>query len=239
MTKTSIALTIGALAIWAAGTAAEVETVWRGLIVLPEQRCSPYVSDEYDYSQNLEMAVVSELGGVYAPYSDHWLTSRRQTDIEHIVARSEAHDSGLCARSAAERRAFANDLANLTLALPAVNRQSKGARDAAEWQPDHNACWFAARVVEVRRRWRLTIDAAEARALEATLAGCTSTELRREHASAAAQPRGHRPAASRGRLTCREAWALGIAPVHRGDPHYPRVVDGDGDGIACERPPRR
>ena len=216
-----------------------MQAVWRGIVVQAEQRCSAYISDEYGYSQNLELAVISELGGIYAPYSDYWLASRRQTDIEHIVARSEAHDSGLCARSPAERRAFANDLANITLAVPAINRHAKGARDAGEWQPENNACWFAARVVEVRRRWRLTIDIAEARALDATLAGCRSTELVREHASATAQPRGQTPIPSGGRLTCRQAWALGIAPVHRGDPLYHRLVDGDGDGIACERPPRR
>ena len=102
--------------------------------------------------------------------------SKGDTDIEHLVARSEAHDSGLCRADAATRRAFSRDLLNLTLASPRVNRQ-KGAKDAAEWQPDTNQCWFAQTVVDVRRAYRLTIDRREAAALDRILVGCSSTEM--------------------------------------------------------------
>ena len=98
--------------------------------------------------------------------------SKGDTDIEHLVARSEAHDSGLCRADAATRRAFSRDLLNLTLASPRVNRQ-KGAKDAAEWQPDTNQCWFAQTVVDVRRAYRLTIDRREAAALDRILVGCS------------------------------------------------------------------
>ena len=47
-----------------------------------------------------------------------WFASPRDTDIEHIVARSEAHDSGLCAADAASQRRFASDLLNLTWRVP-------------------------------------------------------------------------------------------------------------------------
>ena len=67
----------------------------------------------------------------------------RETDIEHIVATSEAHDSGLCARDRPTRTRFAQDLRNLTLASPRVNRREKRAKDAAEWLPVRNRCWFA------------------------------------------------------------------------------------------------
>ena len=63
-----------------------------------------------------------------------------------MVARSEAHDSGLCAADLATRHRFATDLLNLTLAGPRVNRYEKVDRDAAEWLPAQNRCWFAARV---------------------------------------------------------------------------------------------
>jgi hypothetical protein len=33
---------------------------------------------------------------------------------------------------------------------------------------------------------------------------------------------------------CREAWAAGAAPIHRGEPGYRPEMDGDDDGIACE-----
>ena len=89
----------------------------------------------------------------YGPCTGTWFESTSQTDIEHIIARSEAHDSGLCAAGAATKRQFASDLLNLTLASPSVNRSQKSGKDAAEWLPDLNQCWFASRVVEVRQRY--------------------------------------------------------------------------------------
>ena len=63
-------------------------------------------------------------------------------DIEHIVARSEAHDSGLCGRDGNTKRAFARDLLNLTLASPSVNRHQKVDKDLAQWLPALNQCWY-------------------------------------------------------------------------------------------------
>ena len=37
-----------------------------------------------------------------------------------------------------------------------------------------------------------------------------------------------------GRITCAEARAHGIAPVHRGHPAYEYMRDTDGDGVVCE-----
>ena len=58
-----------------------------------------------------------------------------------------------------------------------MNRNQKGAKDAAEWQPDANQCWFAQIVVAVRLAYQLTIDRREADALDGILAGCSSTEM--------------------------------------------------------------
>ena len=106
---------------------------------------------------------------MYGPYTGRYYASRRETDIEHMVAASEAHDSGLCAADAATKRRFAGDLLNLTLAVPAVNRHQKSGKDAGEWMPRMNRCWFAGRVVAVKRKYGLTVDAREARALEGVL----------------------------------------------------------------------
>ena len=62
----------------------------------------------------------------------------------------------------------ADDHDNLTLAVAAVNR-SKGARDAAEWQPDYNAAWMANRVVEAERQYDLSVNPLERDALERML----------------------------------------------------------------------
>ena len=53
---------------------------------------------------------------------------------------------------------FARDLLNLTLASPSLNRSQKGDKDAAEWMPDQNRCWFAQTIVDVRLMYGLTID---------------------------------------------------------------------------------
>ena len=150
---------------------------WRGLTVAAEHRCSPYRSDEYAYPQAVEDDIIQRLGGLFSPYTGEVFDSKGDTDIEHVVARSEAHDSGLCRADAATRRAFSRDLLNLTLTSPRVNRNQKGAKDAAEWQPDTNQCWFAQTVVDVRRAYRLTIDRREAAALDRILVGCSSTEM--------------------------------------------------------------
>ena len=170
-------------------------------------------------------------------------------DIEHMIARSEAHDSGLCAADLATRRRFATDLRNLTLAGPRVNRYEKVDRDAAEWLPAQNRCWFAARVIAVRQRYGLTIDRREADALDQVLAGCASTELitfARGDVPATVAPAVRVPEAiaawddnRNGRVSCAEARAHGIAPVTRDHPAYPFMRDGDGDGVVCESSGRR
>ena len=153
---------------------------WRGLRVVDEDRCSRYDSDDYSYPQAVEAQVVDGLGGIYSPYTCETFDSTRETDIEHIVARSEAHDSGLCGAVTPARERFARDLRNLTLASPELNRDDKGAKDAAEWLPERNRCWFARTVVDVRLAYGLTIDRREAEVLERILSGCASTAIRCE-----------------------------------------------------------
>ena len=192
----------------------------------------------------MEGRIVAELGGVYGPYTGRWFESTSDTDIEHVVARSEAHDSGLCSADLATRRRFATDLLNLTLAGPRVNRYEKVDRDAAEWLPAQNHCWFAARVIAVRQRYGLTIDRREAGALDQVLAGCASVDLimfARGEVPATAAPAVSVPEAiaawddnRNGRVSCAEARAHGIAPVTRDHPAYPFMRDGDGDGVVCE-----
>ena len=114
LVKTTIASTIIAAVVCASPASAET---YRGITVAPEHRCAPYHPDDYPYPQSVEAQIVADLGGaIYGPYTGTYFRSTRDMDIEHIVARSEAHDSGLCAESAAVKAAFARDLLNLTLA---------------------------------------------------------------------------------------------------------------------------
>ena len=219
---------------------------WRGLLVAPEDRCSPYDSDDYPYNQSVENRIVEATNGlIFGPYTGTNFEDTRQTDIEHIVARSEAHDSGLCAADAETKKRFSSDLLNLTLASPEVNRHQKSGKDAAEWLPDLNQCWFAGRVVQVRQEYELTIDETEAAALETVLSGCSSVDMVISDTSASPPTATPYPTPvadalamyddnGNGRITCAEARAHGIAPVRADHPAYPYMNDGDGDGVVCE-----
>ena len=149
------------------------------ITIEPEDRCSPYIRGNYNYPQSVEDAIIARMGGrIYSPYTGESFSSKRETDIEHIVAVSEAHDSGLCAAGAATRRAFARDLENLTLASPALNRYQKVAKDVAEWLPAQNQCWFVARVVAIKKKYGLSMDAREAAAPLNVLADCVDLEMK-------------------------------------------------------------
>ena len=231
---------------------AQPSNLWRGITIAPENRCSPYDSDEYRYSPSVEPRIVDAQGGIYGPYTGTWFATIRETDIEHIVARSEAHDSGLCAAGPATWSEFSSDLLNLTLASPSVNRHQKSANDVAEWLPDLNQCWYVDRTLQVRREYGLTIDRAEADAADRILAGCQSTDMvvLAPGASTTATPTRAVPATpipgpdvdalplwddnGNGRITCAEARAHGIAPVRRGHPAYQYMRDADDDGVVCE-----
>ena len=237
-----------ALAAWAFAASAET---YRGIEIAPERRCAPYDRSDYRYSQSLEPRIVASIGRVYGPYTGRCFDNTGETDIEHMVATSEAHDSGLCAATARVKAAFASDLLNLTLASPSVNRYRKSGRDVAEWTPALNACWFVARTLDVRRKYGLTIDRAEAAAAEAVLKDCDTTEMEIVACGPAFPAAPWPPAAhdgpvgevdalalwddnGNGRITCAEARRHGIAPVPRGHPAYRYMRDGDGDGVVCE-----
>jgi hypothetical protein len=254
--RTSRAILATACSLWGVGSA--VAETWRGIDVAPERRCSHYDASDYPYPQSVEAKIVNDLGGVWGPYTGRTFSNTGETDIEHMVAKSEAHDSGLCSASAATRRQFATDLLNLTLASPTVNRHQKRGRDAAEWLPDENQCWFADRVVRVRQKYGLTIDRTEARALDRVLNSCTSTALIRGGGSGSSSQSYTSPPAPRrsspspqhrevgssalqkyddndnGRITCAEARSHGIAPVRSSHPAYRYMNDRDHDGVVCE-----
>ena len=218
---------------------------YRGVRIAPENRCTPYERSDYPYLQSVEDRIISSLGKIYGPYTERCFASKRDTDIEHIVATSEAHDSGMCGMSDSVKKAFATDLLNLTLASATVNRYQKSGKDVAEWRPDKNACWFVARTLEVRRKYNLTIDRREVNAVEAILSQCADTDMNVVQCSTlvstqSASAPSDDPVLEQfddnrnGRITCAEARKHGITPVKRDHPAYKYMSDGDGDGVVCE-----
>ena len=245
----------------AALEAAAASANWlAGIPIRDEDRCTPYESDDYRYPQALEAQIMAEMDGAfYSPYTGETFNWADEVDIEHIVARSEAHDSGLCAADIFTRLAFASDPLNLTFASPELNRDEKVAKDVAEWLPAMNSCWFVNRVVAVKRRYGLSMDPREAQAALAVLESCPSFAMiyqaSPETGSASTSEDTTAPAATgsqgsdsqagvdalslyddndNGRITCAEARAHGIAPVRSGHPAYEYMNDSDKDGVVCE-----
>ena len=147
------------------------------LDLAPERARAGYERPTTNRYQRHERTVYRELGMDRTPYTctaiGGDLTS---VDVEHIVALAEAHDSGL---APAQMLAFSGDPLNLTVAMPRENRIAKSAKDASDYLPPSNRCWFAGRVLDVKSRWGLTVDAAEARALIGALAGCDTRTIQR------------------------------------------------------------
>ncbi len=174
MKKTFLA---GALCLLSFASLHAQECSWRGISIAPEDRCTEYVRDDYRYSQSVEQKIIDAQGDtICSPYTEKCFESPKETQIEHIVALSEAHDSGLCAASDARKRQFASALINLTLASPEVNREKSG-KDAAEWLPELNRCWFAAQILAIRLTYVLTIDMHEAAALDDVITECAWPEV--------------------------------------------------------------
>ena len=153
---------------------------WRGLVVEEERDCSEYDGREYAYTEALEGRIQEEIGqspdgGWYGQYEARTFRSE-ESQIEHVVARHEAHLSGMCGRTAAEKAAFANDLNNIALAGGVLNRE-KSDRDAGTWAPPHGRCWYARTVVFVKQTHRLSVDPRERDGLERMIGECVASRV--------------------------------------------------------------
>jgi hypothetical protein len=109
-----------------------------------------------------------------------WTNPVQELQIDHVVALSEAWDSGAWAWTKAQRKRYANDLGfawTLEAVTGSVN-QSKGDRDPVDWLPEHHVCKYARHWVAIKYRWKLSIDPAEQAALAGILTGdCGALEL--------------------------------------------------------------
>ena len=110
------------------------------------------------------------------------------------------------------------------------------------------ACSLPNQVVQVKRKYNLSMDQAEASKAQQVLATCVSTAMQFTAAGAAPPPTAApTPAPAQGgnalelydtngngRITCAEAREHGIAPVPRGHPAYQYMNDRDNNGVVCE-----
>ena len=114
-------------------------------------------------------------GKWYSYYDGLTFTKASQIQIDHLVPLEQAWVSGASAWSAKDRQNYANDLAfapGLVGVSVHMNEQ-KGAQDPAHWLPPRAAalCTYAIQWVEIKYRWRLSMDVAERNALAKILSG--------------------------------------------------------------------
>jgi hypothetical protein len=138
---------------------------------------------EVEYRPGTQSCVVQ--GGMFSdPYSGHTFRFQRGQDtsddvqIDHVVALSNAWQTGAQQLDVEARERFANDPLNLMATEGAVN-QSKGDGDAATWLPPARGyrCDYVARQVAVKAKYRLWVTAAERDAIAAVLSACPGQEL--------------------------------------------------------------
>lgn len=99
--------------------------------------------------------------------------SSAEVQIDHVVALSDAWQTGAQDWDDVTRRNFANDPRNLQATLGWVN-QEKGDGDAATWLPPNKPyrCTFVTRIVDIKAAYRLWVTPAERDAIAGVLAGC-------------------------------------------------------------------
>ncbi len=98
--------------------------------------------------------------------------------IDHVVALSNAWQTGAQGLSAAERKALANDPLNLIASDGPANQQKSDA-DAASWLPPNKAfrCIYVARQIAVKSRYQLWVTEPEAVAMTEVLESCPDERI--------------------------------------------------------------
>jgi hypothetical protein len=169
----------------------------------------------------------------------------REVQVDHIVALSDAWQKGAQQWDEATRRNFANDPANLQAADGSANEQKEDG-DAATWLPPNKSyrCTYVSRIVDVKAVYGLWVTQAEHDAIARILtAGCAAPEPPDGPPPPADEPvpliASPPPPADAGLPAyfpdCAAARAAGAAPIYAGQPGYRPELDGDDDGVACER----
>ena len=103
-------------------------------------------------------------------------TTSSLVQIDHIVALSNAWQTGAQQLSAEQRYEFANDPLNL-LAVDGATNSSKGDGDAATWLPPNASfrCAYVSRQVAVKAAYALWVTPAEHDAIADVLATCPAS----------------------------------------------------------------
>jgi hypothetical protein len=118
-------------------------------------------------------------GILHDPYTGtviHFTRGRRTSEavqIDHVVALSDAWQTGAQQLDESTRKDLANDPLNL-LAVDGPANQQKSDSDAASWLPANKSfrCDYVARQIAVKKKYRLWVTAAEKDAMKRVLSSC-------------------------------------------------------------------
>ena len=105
-------------------------------------------------------------------------TSSQSVQIDHVVALSNAWQTGAQALSKDQRFQLANDPLEL-LAVDGPANQEKSDGDAATWLPSNKAfrCQYVARQIAVKVKYQLWVTVAEKEAMTRVLGTCAGQKL--------------------------------------------------------------
>lgn len=105
-------------------------------------------------------------------------TTSDDVQIDHVVALSNAWQTGAQQLDGATREALANDPLEL-LAVDGAANQQKSDGDAATWLPSNKQfrCQYVARQVAVKKKYNLWVTQAEKDAIIRVLASCPGQQL--------------------------------------------------------------
>jgi hypothetical protein len=118
-------------------------------------------------------------GTLQDPYTDKTINfvrgneSSQLVQIDHVVALSNAWQTGAQQLTFDQRESLANDPLEL-LAVDGVANQQKSDGDAATWLPSNKAfrCQYVARQVAVKQKYSLWVTQPEKEAMERVLVAC-------------------------------------------------------------------
>jgi hypothetical protein len=101
-----------------------------------------------------------------------------EVQIDHVVALSNAWQTGAFKLTLMQRTAFANDPLNLFAVKGRLNSQ-KGDGDAATWLPPLKSfrCSYVAQQIAVKAKYSLWVTAPEKEAMTRILAACPNQTL--------------------------------------------------------------
>lgn len=108
-------------------------------------------------------------------------TTSDDVQIDHVVALSNAWQTGAQALTHEQRVQFANDPLELRAVEGEVNQQ-KSDSDAASWLPPYKPyrCAYVARQIAIKAKYQLWVTAAEKEAMLSVLATCPGQSLAEE-----------------------------------------------------------